>query len=191
MPITFPSVHTTPVSSRPAPSGSVSAKQSFLSRIWGKDGFSFGDILDVINPLQHVPIVSTLYRALTGDAIAPAPRVLGDALFGGPIGAATGVANAVLKYLSGKDMGEQVLAMLPLPTQVEGETVMLAFNNSPTPSTAAPPAVQRKLNPAASKSVQLVRALDYARSAAAFDAYARNSRLLATPQIQNRFGVRF
>ena len=37
------------------------------SNFWGDDGFSFGDILDLINPLQHIPIVGTIYRAVTGD----------------------------------------------------------------------------------------------------------------------------
>lgn len=174
-----------------APSASASTKQSFLSRIWGEDGFSFGDILDTLNPLQHLPIVSTLYRAFTGDAIAPAPRVLGDALFGGPIGAATGVANAVLKYLSGKDAGEYMLAMLPLPTRVEGDTVRLALHTAPPSVSTTTPVAQRELNPETTKKPMLTRAADQAQSVAAFDAYARNSRLLATPHIQNRFGIRF
>ena len=186
MPMTFSSVQ-----SAPAASTSAAATQSFLSRIWGEDGFSFGDIWDAINPLQHVPVVSTLYRALTGDAIAPAPRILGDTLFGGPIGAATGVANAVLKYLSGKDVGEHVLAMLPLPTQLEEGTVRLAFNTPPTASKATSSVVPGEINPAAAKNARLVRAAEYARAVAASDAYARNSRLLTTPHGQNRFGVRF
>lgn len=186
-----PTVQSISASSSSASSASASTKQSFLSRIWGEDGFSFGDILDTLNPLQHLPIVSTLYRAFTGDAIAPAPRVLGDALFGGPIGAATGVANAALKYLSGKDAGEHMLAMLPLPTQVEGETVMLALHTPPAPSTTTSPTVSRESIPVVSKNASLARATNQVQVIAAFDAYARNSRLLATPHIQNRFGIRF
>lgn len=45
--------------------------------MWGDDGFRFGDLIDIVNPLQHVPIVSWAYRALTGDTIAPAAKVLG------------------------------------------------------------------------------------------------------------------
>ena len=58
----------------------------FAPWLFGADGFNFLDLLDVINPLQHIPFVSTLYRALTGDTIAPASRVAGGAPFGGPIG---------------------------------------------------------------------------------------------------------
>ncbi len=39
--------------------------------------YTFDDFIDVINPLQHLPIVSTLYRALTGDEISPQARAVG------------------------------------------------------------------------------------------------------------------
>jgi hypothetical protein len=54
--------------------------------LWGEDGFTFGDLVDLVNPLQHVPILSSLYRAVTGDDIAPASRMLGGGLYGGPLG---------------------------------------------------------------------------------------------------------
>jgi len=81
-------------------------------RAWKGDSFSFRDFLDVINPLQHLPVVSTLYRWITGDSIGAVPRMIGDALYGGPIGFVTGLVNAVVKQESGKDVGEQVIALL-------------------------------------------------------------------------------
>ncbi len=54
--------------------------------LFGNDGLTFSDILDVVNPLQHIPVVSTLYRRLTGDHIDPAMQLAGGALYGGPIG---------------------------------------------------------------------------------------------------------
>ena len=77
---------------------------------WGEDGFTFGDFLDTINPLQHLPIVGTIYRALTGDELAPGARLAGGALFGGPIGAATAVANLAVEEIAGQDIGATVLA---------------------------------------------------------------------------------
>lgn len=47
---------------------------------------TFDDVLDAVNPLQHLPGVGTIYRAISGDTIQPAVRVAGAALFGGPIG---------------------------------------------------------------------------------------------------------
>ena len=100
---------------RPAPTESGETKaqapaDGFAPWLFGADGFNFLDILDVINPLQHIPFVSTLYRALTGDTIAPASRVAGGALFGGPIGAAVSLVNSIVAEWSGKDISDHVVA---------------------------------------------------------------------------------
>ncbi len=81
------------------------------AHLFGKDGFGFDDLIDIINPLQHLPIISSLYRELTGDTIAKLPRILGGALFGGPIGAGVAVVNAAIAEESGKDIGGHVIAM--------------------------------------------------------------------------------
>jgi hypothetical protein len=53
-------------------------------------GFGFKDFLDVINPLQHIPGISELYRAISGDEISDGARYSGNALYGlalgGPVG---------------------------------------------------------------------------------------------------------
>lgn len=79
--------------------------------LWDADGFGFDDLLDVINPLQHIPVVSTLYREWTGDEIGHAARVAGGGLFGGVIGVAAAAANVLLKETSGNDLGEHVVAL--------------------------------------------------------------------------------
>ena len=96
----------------------ASGERSFWDRLWGKEGFSFGALLDVINPLQHIPVVATIYRAATGDTIGPAPRVIGGAIFGGVIGLITSAADAVVEGVTGKDTGSHILAMLPEPDPV-------------------------------------------------------------------------
>lgn len=68
-------------------------------KLFGDDGFNFRDVLDLINPLQHIPIIGNIYRSLTGDLAAPAIRVAGGALFGGPLGAAFAAANVAMKQL--------------------------------------------------------------------------------------------
>ncbi|MBF0355412.1 MAG: hypothetical protein HQL43_09280 [Alphaproteobacteria bacterium] len=73
---------------------------------------SFWDVLDIINPLQHIPGISTVYRAITGDEIAPLPRVVGGMLFGGPLGLIGSIANEVTRQGTGKDLGEHALAFL-------------------------------------------------------------------------------
>ena len=71
---------------------------------------SFSDMVDVMNPLQHIPVVSDMYRKLTGDEIAPAARIVGGTIYGGPIGAASSIANAVVAEHSGKDIGGHVIS---------------------------------------------------------------------------------
>jgi hypothetical protein len=78
--------------------------------LFGTDGLTFGDFLDVINPLQHIPIVSTIYREMTGDDISPGARVAGGALFGGPIGLAVAAVNAIVESTTGDDIGENLIA---------------------------------------------------------------------------------
>ncbi len=73
---------------------------------------SFGDFLDIINPLQHIPVVSTIYRAATGDEISPSASIFGGFLFGGPLGFVTAIANTIFEEASGQDLGETVLAAL-------------------------------------------------------------------------------
>jgi len=74
--------------------------------------FGFADFLDMINPLQHLPVVGTLYRALTGDAMAGPARIVGDVIYGGPLGLITGIVDAQLQASTGADMGGHVMAML-------------------------------------------------------------------------------
>jgi hypothetical protein len=72
--------------------------------------FSFQDVLDIINPLHHIPIIGSIYRAVTGDEIKAPARILGGGIFGGIIGAVAGLVNAVLSKVTGKDVGEHVMA---------------------------------------------------------------------------------
>ena len=79
---------------------------------WGADGFGFDDFVDIVNPLQHLPFISTLYREFTGDTIAPAARTAGGALYGGPAGLIAGVANVIFEAEHGSDIGATVVAEL-------------------------------------------------------------------------------
>ena len=79
---------------------------------WGKEGLSFANLLDIVNPLQHSPVVGSLYRAVTGDRISPGARIAGGTLFGGPIGLAAAVANLVVEDAAGLDIGKTAIAMV-------------------------------------------------------------------------------
>ncbi|MFV3076573.1 hypothetical protein [Niveispirillum fermenti] len=79
-------------------------------------GMSFWDVLDVINPLQHIPVVNKIYQAVTGDTIGTPAKIAGAALFFGPVGVALASADAVVEKTTGKDTLGQVADLLGLDT---------------------------------------------------------------------------
>jgi hypothetical protein len=74
--------------------------------------FGFGDLIDMVNPLQHIPIVNTIYRNLTGDTIKPVSQIIGGGLFGGIAGAGAGIANTIVENETGKDITGNVMAFV-------------------------------------------------------------------------------
>ncbi|MSP41377.1 MAG: hypothetical protein EXR70_23060 [Deltaproteobacteria bacterium] len=92
--------------------GAANAKTGKPFSLWEKPDFSFGDFLDIINPLQHIPIVSTIYRNLSGDQIGAVPRVIGGALWGRLGGLVTGVINSVVEWFTGKDIGDHIYSAI-------------------------------------------------------------------------------
>jgi len=76
-----------------------------------EEAFGFGDLIDMVNPLHHLPIVGTIYREITGDEIKPIGKIIGGGVFGGPAGAAAGLVNTVIEYETGRDVTGNVMAM--------------------------------------------------------------------------------
>jgi hypothetical protein len=76
------------------------------------EGFSFGDFLDIVNPLQHIPVVSAIYRAVTGDTIGEGEKIAGDTLYGGIWGFVSSLADTAFKAATGDYFGDTVLAAL-------------------------------------------------------------------------------
>lgn len=90
---------------RPDVSGGPKGRQA-------ADGdLGFDDLIDAVNPLQHMPGVSMLYREVTGDTIKAPMKVVGGALIGGPLGFLGAVADVVLEELTGRDFGGHVMAL--------------------------------------------------------------------------------
>ncbi len=88
---------------------SMNNKESF----WGRDGFTFGDVIDMFNPLQHLPVVSKYYREQTNDDACEGSRLIGGILFGGLFGGAAGVvssiANSAVRHETHQDVSEHLL----------------------------------------------------------------------------------
>ena len=75
----------------------------------GEDSsFGFLDLVDMVNPLQHIPVVGTIYRHITGDEIKPISKVIGGGAFGGILGAASGLVDAMVQSVTGKDIGNHL-----------------------------------------------------------------------------------
>lgn len=72
-------------------------------------------VIDTINPLQHIPFVSFIYREITGDQITPDARFAGGMLYGGPIGALGAVAGMIaggaLSALTGSETVKSAFGM--------------------------------------------------------------------------------
>ncbi len=81
------------------------------SNFFGDDGMTFADLLDVLNPLQHIPVIGDIYRAATGDEISMGARLAGGTLYGGSLGFLSALANSVVEDATGKDIGGNVLAL--------------------------------------------------------------------------------
>ena len=102
--------YATPAEDTPAAEGKAPEGNAPAATSEEDDGFTFWDFLDIINPLQHIPVVSTLYRSLTGDEIAAPAKIAGSALFGGPIGLVAGLVDYAIEEETGKDVGEHVMS---------------------------------------------------------------------------------
>jgi hypothetical protein len=93
-----------------APASSVQATTTAEHKL------SFHDVLSAMNPLQYLPVVGTIYRAVTGDAIPEALRrggsMLVSGLLGGPIGLTINIATTLAEKVTGIDPEKIVTAEL-------------------------------------------------------------------------------
>jgi hypothetical protein len=81
--------------------------------LFGEEGITFKDVLDIINPLQQLPIIGSIYRELTGDTIKPGARLIGGGIYGLGIGGVVSAAlNNAVEHDTGKDLGATAIAML-------------------------------------------------------------------------------
>jgi hypothetical protein len=74
------------------------------------EGF-FHHLWNVVNPLQHVPVIGTIYRAITGEHLDPVEKIAGDTLYGGIWGAVSSVADVAFEGLTGKSFEDTAIAL--------------------------------------------------------------------------------
>lgn len=160
------------------------------------DDFSFGDLVDLLNPLQHIPVVGAIYRELTGDEIKPEVQVAGSVLFGVATGsvllsAATGIASAALESNTGKEPTIQVAesifgdGFLNTPDPLAEDKITTASSGGEidpdaSPNTVHPPAPTRTAAATSKSATTKVADATASASATAASASANASSTVAS-----------
>jgi hypothetical protein len=115
---------------------------------------TFHNLLSELNPLQYLPILGTIYRAVTGDTIPEATRTVGSfvvsGLISGPVGLATNAALLAIEKVTGIDpekIGQNLLASLGIGHHSAG-IVVAAVQSTPESTAAQTPLVSVAWSPA-------------------------------------------
>ena len=111
---TTKSVDTTPkpdvAEAKAAPQSEVTnaVLDRISNRLFDDGSAGLDDLVDVVNPAHHIPILSSVYSNVSGDEQGYISEASGGFLLGGPLGLAVTAANIGLDALTGKDFGEHV-----------------------------------------------------------------------------------
>ncbi|MTJ81340.1 MAG: hypothetical protein F8N37_10015 [Telmatospirillum sp.] len=89
----------------------VAASKTTVKNFDKDDGPSFSDIIDVLNPLQHIPVINTIYQHITGDKEGAVADLVGGMIWGGPIGLGAAMANLVVEDNTGKSISDNVIGI--------------------------------------------------------------------------------
>ncbi|HIJ61624.1 MAG TPA: hypothetical protein HPQ04_02930 [Rhodospirillaceae bacterium] len=122
--------------------------QGKLTAFNSPDGPSFSDVLDILNPLQHIPVINVVYQAVTGDRQGAASEVLGGVLWGGPIGLVSAMVDLAVEDGTGKTIGANVASLFSDPAATEAPATLLAASAAAseepaqTAASPTPPAVE-------------------------------------------------
>ncbi len=91
----------------------IKTEQAQNEPFWGKDGFTFGDVLDIVNPIQHLPIIANQYREQTHDDASEGSKLIGGVLFGSLLGGVFGVlssiTNSIVRHETHQDVEEHLI----------------------------------------------------------------------------------
>jgi hypothetical protein len=104
----------------------------------------FREILSALNPLQYLPGIGTIYRAITGDQIPEVVRRIGSlivsGLLGGVVGVGINLAMTAAEKISGIDldqMGQKVLAGMGLAGHPAADPSAVLVAGAAAPATLA------------------------------------------------------
>ncbi len=121
---------------------------------------AFHELLSELNPLQYLPVVGTIYRAVTGDRISEEARTVGSlvmsGLTSGPAGVAISAAMMAVEKVIGIDpekLGQGVLSEVGIGGSGSSGSAAPAIkaaaaSSAPAPSVAAAPVRASSWSPA-------------------------------------------
>jgi hypothetical protein len=89
--------------------------ESFFHHLW-----------DVVNPLQHLPVIGTIYRAITGEHLDPVEKIAGDTLYGGLWGAVSSIADVAFEGITGKSFEDTALALFKSDDKIKVASTKVA-----------------------------------------------------------------
>lgn len=121
-----------------APASQAADRAASLAYQNKQPGMTFGDVVDMVNPLQHLPVIGTLYRKLSGDTISPISSIIGGALFGGPVGAVASTVNVIVKDRTGRDVAENAFSMVGIETAPKQPEITYSPLGMSSPITEGP-----------------------------------------------------
>jgi hypothetical protein len=98
--------------SQPFPLQDLRGARPAAGQMPAKVDVGFDDLIDIINPLQHLPVVGTVYRAISNDDLSPLARVAGGTLFGGVAGFLGAIASGLYEAIAGEDIEDTVMSLL-------------------------------------------------------------------------------
>jgi hypothetical protein len=76
------------------------------------EAFGFGDLVDMVNPLHHLPLVGHIYREVTGDQIKPISKIIGGGAFGGAVGAVSGIVDTIVTHETGNSLAGNAVSLI-------------------------------------------------------------------------------
>jgi len=116
-----------------------STLNSLAQLSFGEDGLDYNDAFDIVNILQHIPVVSAFYQDVTEqEDISMISKLAGGYLYGGPSGLAYSALNLAIESYSGTSISEAVLNFnydslfssedAPKEQQITSQTPVKQFN---------------------------------------------------------------
>ncbi|PWC37799.1 hypothetical protein [Azospirillum sp. TSO35-2] len=117
-----------PAKATPRPGTPDEEAETFADRM----SVGFEDLIDVVNPLQQLPVVSSIYREATGESISIPARLAGGFLFGGPAGLIGSAAMVAFEEITGDSVLGHLASLLDDAGTEGGTAVAQAATGTPT-----------------------------------------------------------